>query len=826
MARIKASPSHSRKATETRFIAYLAEQYPLLLGSQRAALMRYFKDHYPTALGESLVAEAASDFVGVLKAKVKSFHIEEVTPFVSGTMRLNDAFEGVRIGVSGYWRREQLLREIDSNSQRWFYRGMCLTRLVDNRLKKSFLSGELRYGDKGVQGKGFRSLGQEAIYAGAWNLKRGTKHRKDGVWKGDVVGPLIRDLGLFLAFTDNDVAGALNAQMGKSGAPLDGKDLHLGAPELGVLPAAAPLAISTVTVTGMAMAMKLREENRVAVSLIGEGGSSLGEWHEAVNMAGVQRLPMIFCIQNNQTALSTVVGAQSRARMFADKAMGYGLQRLTIDGTDPEAVAAGFAWAAEAARLGGGPVLIELIAMRMCGHAHHDDMLYLGAEPELGLELPAPKAGGYVQDELYARWAKRDPLLNYGQRLVREGVVESPEELQAFEEELRLLVDKAADEVLAREWAPPPVAGMRVFVGQSEGLAHGTPGVPQNLKPEMKKRPELTPGPEIGGGKSTFIEAVATGIGEVLRQRPDAFVFGEDVGPPYGNAFMLLRPLLEEFSDRIINSPLAENAIIGTCVGAGIEGMLPIGEIQFNDFVACGFNQLVNNAAKLYYRTGLKAPMVIRMPWGGLRKAGPYHSQDTSPWFYRTPGLKIVCPSTPSDARALFHAAARDGGPVLFFEHIGLYRDPSIKQDLLNELPEEQCVIGQGAFRRLGNHISLITYGAYVHKALKVAQDLAHEGIECDVFDLRSLSPIDWQGISQSLNKTNRVVLLGEDSKTGSILESLASRIADECFDLLDAPVRVLGALDTPVPYSPSLESFFLLNEDHIKSHIRQVFRY
>jgi 2-oxoisovalerate dehydrogenase E1 component beta subunit len=297
------------------------------------------------------------------------------------------------------------------------------------------------------------------------------------------------------------------------------------------------------------------------------------------------------------------------------------------------------------------------------------------------------------------------------------------------------------------------------------------------------------------------------------------------VGGRYGNAFLLLRPLLKEFGDRIINSPLAEGAVLGVCVGAALAGHRPIGEMQFNDFVATGFNQLVNNAAKTRYRWGGSVPMVVRMPWGGLRHAGPYHSQNTEAWFYRTPGLKIVTPSTPYDARALMASAVADPDPVLYYEHIALYRDPRIKQVLPDEAPAP-LPLGKAALRRAGDHLAIISYGAYVHVALRVAGTLAAERIEASVLDLRTLVPLDRDAVLAVARHCNRVLIVHEDSRTGGIGESLAALIQEEAFESLDAPVRVLGALDTPVPYSPPLEEAFLPGERDVERAARLLVQY
>ncbi len=315
------------------------------------------------------------------------------------------------------------------------------------------------------------------------------------------------------------------------------------------------------------------------------------------------------------------------------------------------------------------------------------------------------------------------------------------------------------------------------------------------------------------------------GVGDALRADPRVFVYGEDVGGKYGNAFLLLRPLLKEFGGRIVNSPLAEGAVLGVCVGAALAGQRPIGEMQFNDFVATGFNQLVNNAAKIRYRWGGSVPMVVRMPWGGLRHAGPYHSQNTEAWFYRTPGLKIVAPSTPHDARALLASAVSDPDPVLFYEHIALYRDPRIKQSLGAE-PPAGIPIGKAALRREGSDLAIVSYGAYVHAALRVAAALAKDGIQAAVLDLRSLAPLDREAVLALARRCGRVLIVHEDTRTGSIGESLAAVIQEEALEYLDAPIRILGALDTPVPYAPPLEEAFLPGEAEIERAARLLVAY
>jgi len=381
--------------------------------------------------------------------------------------------------------------------------------------------------------------------------------------------------------------------------------------------------------------------------------------------------------------------------------------------------------------------------------------------------------------------------------------------------------------VIAAPWPEPEQAGVGVFKDEVPRVRV------EVLNPEWRLArsraasdlPPLDPGMVFDKKGSTFLEAVMNGVGDALRADPRVFVYGQDVGGQYGNAFLLLRPLLEEFGDRILNSPLAEGAVLGVCVGAALAGQRPIGEMQFNDFVATGFNQLVNNAAKIRYRWGGDVPMVVRMPWGGLRYAGPYHSQNTEPWFYRTPGLKIVVPSTPQDARALMAAAVADPDPVLYYEHIALYRDPRVKQALPKEAPDP-VPIGKAALRRAGSDLAMISYGAYVHSCMRVADKLAADGIDAAILDLRSLAPLDKAAVLALARHCNKVMIVHEDSRTGGIGESLAAIIQEEAFESLDAPIRILGALDTPVPYAPPLEEFFLVSEGEIEQAARLLMRY
>ena len=815
------------------FGAFVLERYPFAAMSAREALA--------AATGASPVLESGIDrlrepFTREFRARLQRLapiDVPDPTPCVSATRRFDQAIEDAVNACDGFLRRAAIRASLTSDERVEILRGMIMTRATDNRLKAFFTNGEVRYGDSVFQGKGFRSLGQEAIYGAAIRLRRGNQHREGNEWRGDVVAPLIRDLGVTIAMRPEPetIRRVLSAQMGKAGPPMNGKDLHIGDMQFGIWPAVAPLGTGPVTIAGLAFAFAREGSGRVALSFIGEGGSSLGEWHEAINLCAVRKLPAVFALQNNQTALSTPVQEQSAVRVFADKAVGYGIPGITIDGTDPDAIAAAFDWAVQRAREGQGPTLLELISMRMCGHAHHDDMLYLGKDPPLGWEYPPLTGEGYVNRERYEYWAARDPIPAYAARLEAAGLVDR-DAVDEFKREAESLVESQAKLVISAEWPSSHDAGVGVLDGEPPRVRVDVLDPAVREARAERRLPPLEPAGPFGAtdthGKArtkTFLEGVMLGVGDALRADSRVFVFGEDVGGKYGNAFLLLRPLLKEFGDRIINSPIAESAILGVAIGCGVAGQRPIVEMQFNDFVATGFNQLVNNAAKIRYRWGGSVPMVVRLPWGGLRHAGPYHSQNTEAWFYRTPGLKIVAPSTPADARALMASAVADPDPVLYYEHIALYRDPRIKQ-VLDTAPPEPLPIGRAALRREGHDLAIISYGAYVHVALRVAERLAADGHEAAVLDLRSLMPLDREAVLAAAQECSRVLIVHEDTRTGSIGESVAAIIQEEAFEYLDAPVRIIGALDTPVPYSPPLEAAFLPSEDEIERAARRLLAY
>src|SRR3954463_11340261 len=443
---LMAQPTEVEKLTglASRFGAFVAEQHPFALAEAIDAFQRVATgDESDEAAIEALRPRLQRELARRLDAVPLPDGLPETTPRMAAADRIVHARVALLQACDGFLRRAALEASLTRDERLEILRGMILTRATDNRLKAFFTNGEIRYGAAAFQGKGFRSLGQEAIYAAGLRLKRGARYRSaDGRWPGDVIGPVIRDLGITLAMRPerDTVKMVLNAQMGKAGAPLEGKDLHIGDFDWGILPPAAPLTRATLTIAGIAMAFWRDRSGRVALSFIGEGGSSLGEWHEAINLCAARKLPAVFCVENNQTALSTPLTEQSAVRVFADKAAGYGIPGITIDGTDADQIFAAFTWAAERARAGQGPTLIETVCMRMCGHAHHDDMLYLGKDPAVSWDYAPLVEPGYANRELYEYWAARDPIARYAAALEAEKIIKAGD-LDRFRVEAEAIVE-------------------------------------------------------------------------------------------------------------------------------------------------------------------------------------------------------------------------------------------------------------------------------------------------------------------------------------------------------------------------------------------------
>ena len=547
-------------------------------------------------------------------------------------------------------------------------------------------------------------------------------------------------------------------------------------------------------------------------------------------MCAARRLPAMFCVENNQTALSTPVAEQSAVRVFADKAAGYGIPGITIDGTDPDEIAAAFAWAVERARAGEGPALIELVV-----HAHvrpraprRHALPRQGSAGVVGVRA-AHRAGlrGTASSTRTGPRAIRSPATRRGSSARASS---QRGELDRLKREAEAIVEAQARAVIDAPWPAPDDAGVGVFADE-----------PPRVRVEVLDRDgrharstttrrcrRSRPGRAFDRKGSTFLEAVMLGVGDALRSDPRVFVYGEDVGGKYGNAFLLLRPLLAEFGDRIINSPLAEGAVLGVCVGAALAGQRPIGEIQFNDFVATGFNQLVNNAAKIRYRWGGSVPMVVRMPWGGLRHAGPVPLAE-----HRA----VVLPDARVEDRRALDAARRaraDGGGrrrsgsgAVLRAHRALSRSARSSRCSAHSRAGAAADRPRRAApgrRRPRDHL---VRRLRPRRRMRVAEKLAEDGIEAPrPRPAHARAARSRRRSRASRRHCNRVLIIHEDSRTGGIGESLAAIIQEEAFESLDAPVRIIGALDTPVPYSPPLEDFFLPSEQEIEHAARCLLRY
>jgi len=717
------------------------------------------------------------------------FADETLFPGLSHHDAVSRSRDDLNLLVRGFFQRRRIKSSLTGQERRLMYRTMLLTRAVDTYLKKAFDSKDLRWGSYPSPQKGFRSTGQEAIVGAALRLRKFPEFGQGETYRGDFISPLIRDLGALLMFLPDPLHPML-VQAGKLGTPVAGRDLHSGDFERGVLPPAAPLAIATQTLLGIAYSFKLRKEDRICVSFIGDGGSSLGEWHEAINFAAVERLNMVFVIENNSWALGTHVGEQTAARRFALKAQGYGIPGVTLFGNDPDEVAAGMIWAADRAREGLGPTLLEMVTYRRSGHAHHDDDRFHGN--------PEAKIQGYEFDSERRAWEKLDPIDLYESKLKDENLISESDQV-----ELRRRVEEevvtAAAKLEQAPWPRPQDYRGRVFAPRTRPLQDRTEKGPTK--------------------RMSYDEAIRSALAEMMSESDDVFVLGEDVGGRYGGAFGVTRGLAKQFGpQRCLNTPLAESAIIGCGVGSALMGLRPVAEMQFADFLAPAFNALVNNAAKIYWRWGRTVPLVVRLPCGGatgtantLLGGGPFHSQCPEAWFASTPGWKIVAPSNPVDAKGLMIAAIRDDNPVIFLESKGLYG--FFRSDLRQDVPlgtDCEVPLGTAAIASEGDDLTILTYGAMVWTALSAAEELKSEGVSAEVIDLRSLVPLDEETIAGSVSKTNRVLLLHEASRRGGFGAELAAIIADRLFYRLDAPIRRLAAPDTPAPYAPPLEHDFL----------------
>jgi pyruvate/2-oxoglutarate/acetoin dehydrogenase E1 component len=544
---------------------------------------------------------------------------------------------------------------------------------------------------------------------------------------------------------------------------------------------------------GLAYSLQRQGRGACALNFIGDGGTSTGDFHEGLNLAAVWKLPLILVIENNRFAFSTPVNEQYACERLADRGPGYGIPGIVVSGTDPEEVYSKVHAAVENARNGGGPTLVEGLLGRLRGHSEQDRSLE---------QVPAGDLDSYRRD---------DPVPKYKQKLLSGEVVRA-EELKQLEDSVQALLLEITDAARA---SPEPEAAE--FLKRRAVFC----APPAELEPDGAHGPEA---PEICSKDegSSYLEAIRRALVEEMERDPQLVLMGQDIGA-FGGAFRVTDGLFEKFGPhRVKNTPIAESGTIGLAIGASLLGHRPVVEMQFGDFISCGFNQVVNVAAKMYFRCRIPVPLVIRCPIGGGAGAGPFHSQCIEGWFTQTAGLKVVAPAFPDDALGLLKASIRDPNPVLYLEHKFLYRR------IRARLPEGGVIVPLGRARvvRAGGDATLITYSWMVHRALEAAEVLSREGVSVEVVDLRSLIPLDEDTVLGSVRKTSKAMVIHEAPLTGGFGAEIAARIADQAFEFLDGPVRRLAYPDLPVPCHPDLEQACLPGGERLVGALRELVRY
>lgn len=632
------------------------------------------------------------------------------------------------------------------------FEALLKPRLIEEKMLKLLRQGKIS--------KWFSGIGQEAISVGV----------TEAVQHDEYLFTLHRNLGVFTS--RNIPMSRLFAQW--QGKPLGftkGRDrsFHFGAPAHHIVGMISHLGPQLSMANGVALGHLLKKERKVVVAFTGDGATSEGEFHEALNLAAVWDLPVLFVIENNGYGLSTPVSEQYRCVKLADRGVGYGMQAETIDGNNILEVFQKVRDITAAMRENPAPFLLECMTFRRRGHE----------------EASGTK---YVPKDLMEKWEEKDPLSNF----------------EAFLKAEKLLTDhkvKQLKKAIQKE--------IESALGQAEKAEEVVPDLDLEIS-DVYAAPTFTSDsgniPTNNLNKKRFIDAISDGLKLAMEKYPELILMGQDIAD-YGGVFKITEGFVDLFGKaRVRNTPLCESAVIGAGLGLSILGQKAMVEMQFADFVTCGFNQIVNNLAKLHYRWGQAADVVIRMPTGGGVGAGPFHSQSNEAWFTHTPGLKVVYPSNVEDAKGLLLASFEDPNPVLFFEHKALYR--SISAEISDDY--YTVPIGKARIARKGQAVSIITYGMGVHWAMELVDA---EGIDAEIIDLRTLLPMDYETLSTSVQKTNKVLILHEDTLFGGIGGEIAAYISEHHFEHLDGPVMRCGSLDTPIPFNKELEKQFLPKE-------------
>ena len=636
---------------------------------------------------------------------------------------------------------------LESETLLSLYRNMLKPRLIEEKMLILLRQGKIS--------KWFSGIGQEAISVGV------TMAMNDD----EYILPMHRNLGVFT--TRHVPLYRLFGQwQGKASGFTKGRDrsFHFGTQQFKIVGMISHLGPQLGVADGIALATKLKNTNQVTAVFTGEGATSEGDFHEALNVASVWRLPVLFCVENNGYGLSTPTNEQYNCKDIADKGLGYGMESHIIDGNNIIEVYTKVSQLAEDIRKNPRPVLLEFKTFRMRGHE----------------EASGTK---YVPQELMDTWGIKDPLVNF----------------QVFLKENNILTEE--DEVSIKGSIVHEInKHLEVAFNEEDIIANKT--VELNDVYQNYEYQEVIS--NSNSEEVRFIDAISNSLKQSMQKYSDLVIMGQDIAE-YGGAFKITEGFVEQFGKgRVRNTPICESAIVEAAMGLSIAGIKSVVEMQFADFVSSGFNPIVNYLAKSYYRWNQNADVVIRMPCGGGLSAGPFHSQTNEAWFTKTPGLKVVYPAFPYDAKGLLNTAINDPNPVLFFEHKGLYR--SMRQ----KVPVDYYTLpfGKASLLRTGNDITIVSYGAAVHWALETLDN--NPNVSADMIDLRTLQPLDVETIYESVKKTGKAIILQEDSLFGSISSDISAGIMEHCFKYLDAPVKRIASIETPIPFATQLEQQYL----------------
>lgn len=652
--------------------------------------------------------------------------------------------------------------DIEKDTLLQLYKSMLKPRMIEEKMLVLLRQGKIS--------KWFSGIGQEAIAIGVTSALENEEY----------ILPMHRNLGVFTT-RGIPLYRLFSQWQGKENGFTKGRDrsFHFGTQDYKIVGMISHLGPQLGVADGIALANKIKQNQQVCAVFTGEGGTSEGDFHEALNVASVWSLPVLFCIENNGYGLSTPTSEQYNCENLADRGLGYGMESHVIDGNNVLEVFLKVNALAKDIRKNPRPVLLEFKTFRMRGHE----------------EASGTK---YVPQELMDQWAAKDPVENFQQFLKSEGIL--TEELEeAYRTEITLEINE--------------------HLKQAYNEENITPNLETELSDVYKSyEPEII-APSENKQKIRHVDAISEGLRQSMEKYDDLVIMGQDIAE-YGGVFKITQGFTKQFGkERVRNTPICESAIVSTSYGLSVNGLKAVMEMQFADFVSSGFNPIVNLLAKSHYRWNQNADVVVRMPCGAGVGAGPFHSQTNEAWFTKTPGLKVIYPAFPQDAKGLLCAAINDPNPVLFFEHKALYRS------VYQEVSSEYFTIEIGKAKKLqeGNQITIISYGAAVHWALEVLEN--NSAIQADLIDLRTLQPLDTEMIFESVKKTGKAIILQEDSLFGGIASDLSAMIMEECFEFLDAPVKRIASIETPIPFEPELEKQYL-PKNRFEEELKKLLEY